>query len=181
MWRHHNVCWKWPTFASRQDWTRRAIFCKVLASTFAVTAWISLVKFAFKASMVRGLFGKLSLSDIPIRKNEAASDRASDVAKVPSKWRGRRKKDWISAMPACDVWDVAPSCWKYPIESSSLSNWFTATSHTSHASMAEIQSFSGDRVISKGLWTHRSPDLTPPHYFLWGYLKGRVYQTNHEP
>jgi len=35
--------------------------------------------------MVRGLFGKLSLSDIPIRNNEAMSDRASDVAKVPSK------------------------------------------------------------------------------------------------
>jgi len=30
------------------------------------------------------------------------------------------------------------------------SNWFTATSHTSHASMAEIQSSFGDRVISKG-------------------------------
>ena len=43
--------------------------------------------------------------------------------------------------------------------------------------MAEIQSFLGDRVISKGLWTPRSPDLTPPHYFLRGYLKGRVYQT----
>ena len=33
------------------------------------------------------------------------------------------------------------------------------TSHTSHASMTEIQSFFGDRVISKGLWTPRSPDL----------------------
>jgi len=51
-----------------------------------------------------------------------------------------------------------------------------ATSHTSHASMAEIQSFFGDRVISKGLRPPRSPDLTPPDYFLWGYLKGRVYQ-----
>jgi len=50
------------------------------------------------------------------------------------------------------------------------------TSHTSHASIAEIQSFSGDRVISKGLWPQRSPDLTPPDYFLWGYLKGTVYQ-----
>ena len=30
------------------------------------------------------------------------------------------KKDWISAMLACEVWDVAPFCWKYPIESSSL-------------------------------------------------------------
>jgi len=51
-----------------------------------------------------------------------------------------------------------------------------ATSHTSHASMAEIQSFFGDRVISKGLWPPHSPDLTPPDYFLRGYLKGRVYQ-----
>ena len=51
-----------------------------------------------------------------------------------------------------------------------------ATSHTSHASMAEIQSFFGDRVISKGLWPPRSPDLTPPDYLLWGYLKRRFYQ-----
>jgi len=46
-----------------------------------------------------------------------------------------------------------------------------ATSHTSHTSVAEIQSFFGDHVISP-----RSPNLTPPDYFLWGYLKGRVYQ-----
>jgi hypothetical protein len=26
------------------------------------------------------------------------------------------------------------------------------------------------------LWPPRLPDLTPPDYFLWGYLKGRVYQ-----
>jgi len=51
-----------------------------------------------------------------------------------------------------------------------------ATSHTSHACMAEVQSFIGDRVISKGIWPPRSPDLTPPDYFLWGYLKGGVYQ-----
>ena len=37
-------------------------------------------------------FGKFSLSDIPIRNKQAASDRASAVAKVPSKWRGRRKR-----------------------------------------------------------------------------------------
>jgi len=51
-----------------------------------------------------------------------------------------------------------------------------ATSHTSHANMAEIHSFFGDRVISKGLRPPRSPDLTPPDYFLWRYLKGRVYR-----
>ena len=42
--------------------------------------------------------------------------------------------------------------------------------------MAEIQSFFGDRVISKGLWPLRSPYLMPPDYFLWEYLKGRDYQ-----
>jgi hypothetical protein len=41
--------------------------------------------------------------------------------------------------------------------------------------MAEIQSFFGDCVISKGLWPPRSPDLTPPDYFLWGHLKAQVY------
>ena len=28
-------------------------------------------------------------------------------------------------MLVCEVWNVAPSCWKYPIESSLSSNWFT--------------------------------------------------------
>jgi len=37
-----------------------------------------------------------------------------------------------------------------------------ATSHTSHASMAEIQSFFGDHVISKVLWPPHSPELMPP-------------------
>jgi len=50
------------------------------------------------------------------------------------------------------------------------------TLHTSHASMAEIQYFFDDRVISKGLWPPRSPDLTPHLYFLWAYLKGTVYR-----
>ena len=34
------------------------------------------------------------------------------------------------------------------------------------------------RVITKELdfaWASHSPDLTPPDFFLWGYLKDRVY------
>ena len=42
--------------------------------------------------------------------------------------------------------------------------------------MAKIQSFFSDHVFSKGPWPPHSPDLTPPDYFLWGYLKWRVYQ-----
>jgi hypothetical protein len=32
-----------------------------------------------------------------------------------------------------------------------------------------------DRIISKNLWPPQSPDLTPPDYFLWGYLKQAAY------
>ena len=42
--------------------------------------------------------------------------------------------------------------------------------------MAKIQSFFGNCVISKGLRPPQSSNLTPPDYFLWGYLKGGVYQ-----
>jgi len=48
-------------------------------------------------------FGKLSLSDIPIRNNQAASDRPSTVAKVFSKWRGRRKRTLATALAWSDA------------------------------------------------------------------------------
>jgi hypothetical protein len=35
MWRHYNLRWKWPSFASSKDWTRCSIFWKFLASTLA--------------------------------------------------------------------------------------------------------------------------------------------------
>lgn len=37
------------------------------------------------------------------------------------------------------------------------------------------------RLISKRgdiPWPPRSPDLTPPDFFLWGYLKHKVYNNN---
>ena len=43
------------------------------------------------------------------------------------------------------------------------------------------QYFPGDRLIlhrTDNLWPPYSPDLNPPDYFLWGYLKGRVYENN---
>jgi hypothetical protein len=52
-----------------------------------------------------------------------------------------------------------------------------ATCHTcSNESMALINSFIVDSVISKNLCPTRSPDLTSAEYFLWGYLKKRVYK-----
>ncbi|KAJ4449805.1 hypothetical protein ANN_01211 [Periplaneta americana] len=52
-----------------------------------------------------------------------------------------------------------------------------ATCHTSNESMELIASFFDDRIISRNLWPPRSPDLTTPDFFLWSYLKDRVYAT----
>jgi hypothetical protein len=59
--------------------------------------------------------------------------------------------------------------------------WFqqdNATAHTSKLSMNHLTAYFGERVISKGLWPPRSPDLSPPDFFLWGFLKDRVFQDN---
>jgi hypothetical protein len=34
-------------------------------------------------------------------------------------------------------------------------------------------------LTSKVLWTPRSPELSPPDFFLWGHPKGHVYDSNH--
>jgi hypothetical protein len=51
---------------------------------------------------------------------------------------------------------------------------YDAMCHTSNASMREIESYFGDRLILKNLWPSRSPDLMPPDLFLWGLLKGHA-------
>ena len=49
------------------------------------------------------------------------------------------------------------------------------TCHTSNESKTEIETFFDDRIISKALWPPRSPDLSPPDFFLWDALKGKAY------
>jgi hypothetical protein len=51
-----------------------------------------------------------------------------------------------------------------------------ATAHTANTSMNHLRMYFGERTISRGLWPPRSPDLSPPDYFLWGYLKAKVYE-----
>ena len=41
-----------------------------------------------------------------------------------------------------------------------------ATCHTSNASMREIERSFPDQIVSKNLWSPRSPDLTPADFFL---------------
>lgn len=63
--------------------------------------------------------------------------------------------------------------------------WFQqdgATAHTSGLSIDLLRRFFPNRLISKNGdidWPPRSPDSTPPDFFLWGYLKSKVY--NNKP
>ena len=57
--------------------------------------------------------------------------------------------------------------------------WFQqdrATCHTANLTKKMLEEVFNTRLISKPKWPARSPDLTPPDFFLWGMLKGRVYE-----
>jgi hypothetical protein len=59
--------------------------------------------------------------------------------------------------------------------------WFqqdSATAHTAASAMEILHEFFGEKLISKGLWPPKSPDLTSPDFFLWSYLKDTVYRSN---
>jgi hypothetical protein len=59
--------------------------------------------------------------------------------------------------------------------------WFqqdSATAHIAASTMELLHEFFGEKLISKGLWPPRSPDLTSPDFFLWSYLKDTVYRSN---
>jgi hypothetical protein len=41
-----------------------------------------------------------------------------------------------------------------------------------------LEDIFGNRIISRGIWPAPSPELTPKDYYLWGALKGKVYENN---
>ncbi|CAK1586379.1 unnamed protein product [Parnassius mnemosyne] len=61
--------------------------------------------------------------------------------------------------------------------------WFQqdgATAHTARVTMDTLKALFPGKIISRFgdiLWPPRSPDLTPADFFLWGYLKARVFDT----
>lgn len=61
--------------------------------------------------------------------------------------------------------------------------WFQqdgAPCHTAKETMTVLKSMFGNRLISRTAslaWPPRSPDLSVCDFFLWGYLKSRVYET----
>lgn len=62
-----------------------------------------------------------------------------------------------------------------------MESWFQqdgATAHTATTTLNYLESIFANRIISSGIWPARSPDLTPPDYYLWGALKGKVYENN---
>lgn len=60
--------------------------------------------------------------------------------------------------------------------------WFQqddATCHTSNDTMDCLKKLFCNRIISRNspiVWPSRSPDLSACDYFLWGYLKSKVYE-----
>lgn len=62
--------------------------------------------------------------------------------------------------------------------------WFQqdgATAHTARVSMDTLKALFPRKIISRYgdiLWPPRSPDLSPADFFLWGYLKARVFDTS---
>ena len=62
--------------------------------------------------------------------------------------------------------------------------WFqqdVTTPHTSKESLVWLQQRFPDRLISRRCdpqWSPHSPDLNPPDFYMWRYLKDRVYRNN---
>jgi hypothetical protein len=50
-----------------------------------------------------------------------------------------------------------------------------ATPHTANSVQNYLKSKFSDRFFTKDIWPPRSPDINPCDFFLWGYLKDRVY------
>ena len=57
-----------------------------------------------------------------------------------------------------------------------------APPHTANLSLAALAEWCpGDRLISRrtnNIWPAYSPEMTPPDFWLWGYLKSMVYANN---
>ncbi len=57
--------------------------------------------------------------------------------------------------------------------------WFLQDGSKVHAATSTkefLMNFFDDRIILRGLCPRRSPDLTPPDFFLLGYIKDCVFQ-----
>jgi hypothetical protein len=55
----------------------------------------------------------------------------------------------------------------------------STTTHTVRHFKQALHEVFDDKFVSRGLWPPRSPDINPcDFFFLWGYLKDKVYADN---
>ena len=83
---------------------------------------------------------------------------------------------------------VTAQCYQQMIENclrpaiqDNLEMWFQQDGATAHQRMVLLRGLFGEHLISRfsGFnWPSCSPDLTASDFFLWGYLKERVYVNN---
>ena len=59
-----------------------------------------------------------------------------------------------------------------------MPNQLIFSAHTADISMRKTECVFHNRIISRNLWSARSPDITPCDFYLWGRLKNAVYKTN---
>ncbi len=62
-------------------------------------------------------------------------------------------------------------------------HWFQqdgGTAHTAAPTITFLREFFETRIISQPLWPSRSLDITPPDFFLWGFIKDRVFARHPE-
>ncbi len=63
----------------------------------------------------------------------------------------------------------------------SSQNWMRKTDSLSHIAtltMDFLKEFFNTRIILKNLWPPHSPDLSPCDFFLWDYVKDKVFVHN---
>ncbi|CAI6370202.1 unnamed protein product [Macrosiphum euphorbiae] len=94
----------------------------------------------------------------------------------------REKKQWLSTLSVTSVCSKNFSSLISKENEVDLEKiWFqqdAATAHTARVSIAFLQTIFPGRVISRHgdvPWPPRSPNSTPSDFFLWGYLKLKVY------
>ncbi len=71
-----------------------------------------------------------------------------------------------------------PEIDRYDPDDETLFQQDGATSHSANVSMELLRLAFPGRLISRNgniPWPARSPDLTAPDFFLWGYLKCKVF------
>ena len=76
---------------------------------------------------------------------------------------------------------LTPQLADFPVNENTLFQQDGATSHSARISLNAVNALFPGRVISRNgdiTWPPRSPDLTACDFFLWGYLKAKVFEAD---